>query len=385
MEEELRLSIGVDLGTTNIEARLFRGKELLAETAGENCLGEYGPDVLSRVQYCTGDESALRKLSEALRLQLDRMAEALIRSGAPEHSRKELAGIYVAGNPIMEHFLAGIPADSIAAYPFKPLSLFYDESWQQLSVLRSPDRLFGTPLYIMPCVSGYVGGDITAGLAALERELDPAVNYIFMDIGTNGEMVLRQDGVYSCCSAPCGPAFEGAEVSVGRKNGRGYYGSQLIDILAELLAADIIDETGRFTDDDTGAVELDDGWMLTQEDIRNLQLAKAAVAGGLHTMLKLRNADISRIDRLFIAGVFGENLDPDSAAKIGLIPSPLKNRLVTLGNSSLKGVSLAAADSSALKEILELSRRLDYIELSIEPAFTDTFYSHMTLEDNYGA
>ncbi len=102
-------------------------------------------------------------------------------------------------------------------------------------------------------------------------------------------------------------------------------------------------------------------------------------------MLKLRNADISRIDRLFIAGVFGENLDPDSAAKIGLIPSPLKNRLVTLGNSSLKGVSLAAADSSALKEILELSRRLDYIELSIEPAFTDTFYSHMTLEDNYGA
>ncbi|MBR0130412.1 MAG: DUF4445 domain-containing protein [Firmicutes bacterium] len=381
------LIVATDLGTTNIVARLIKrdpsgDTALLAEITEENCLAEYGPDVLSRVQYCAGDLSALQRLSRELRSQLGLIAEELREEADTE---LKISEIYAAGNPIMEHFLAGLPADSIAAYPFRPLNFFTDRSWERMSELRDAGRISGAELTIMPCVSGYIGGDTAAGLAALEKELEPSLNYIFMDIGTNGEMVLRMDGRYSCCSAPCGPAFEGAEVSVGRKNGRGYYGSELIDILAALLDAGIIDETGRFTDEDTGAVELDDGYMLTQEDIRNLQLAKAAVAGGLDTMLKLRGADLGRIDRLFIAGVFGANLDPNSAAKTGLIPTALKDKLVSIGNSSLEGVTLAAEQPRTIGRMIRLREQLEYIELSIEPTFTDNFYSHMTLEDDYGA
>ena len=273
-----------------------------------------------------------------------------------------------------------------------------------------------------PCVAGYVGGDITAGLLAsglYERQ----ERSLFLDIGTNGEMALGGAEGFLCCAVASGPAFEGAGISCGmagtdgavshvRWNGRepelevigggeprGLCGSGLIDLLALLTEKRMISAYGLLLgpeeapegyerwlgEDDNGNgifyLTADRRVYLTAGDVRQLQLAKAAVAAGIAVLLRKAGLRPSQLDRLYLAGGFGTYMDVSSAAAIGMLPQELTERTVLLGNASLAGARLALLNPEAREQLLEIQRSCRYLELSGDADFNREFPEQMLFDE----
>ena len=265
-------------------------------------------------------------------------------------------------------------------------------------------------------MAGYVGGDITAGLLASglwERD----ERSLFLDIGTNGEMALGGRDGFLCCAVASGPAFEGAGISCGMtgtegavahvraENGalrlevigggkaRGICGSGLLDLAALLCRERVISASGLLLPpeeapekwkaylgedgDGNGIFYLTPDVYLTARDVRQLQLAKAAVAAGIRVLLKKSGVDVSELDGLCIAGGFGSFLDPKSAAEIGMLPAELADRTETLGNASLKGAGMALLDETARARLYDIQRACRYIELSGDADFNDEYPEQM--------
>ena len=397
----------VDLGTTTVAVRVYDRATgaLLGEKGAWNLQAPYGGDVISRIQYTMERESGLKELSEKIRAQVWQLLEDILeRAGQSVH---ELQEIVVAGNTVMQHLFAGLPVIGIAAAPFHPETLF--------DTPRG-DTLCGLPLTYAPCVAGYVGGDITAGLLA-SGLYEKSGNFLFLDIGTNGEMALGGKEGFSCCAVASGPAFEGAGITcgmpgisgavsrvrydrgflyevIGGGTAKGICGSGLLDLAAQLRQLGIIDESGRLLPKDEVPaavrryVESDDRGngrfyltpevYLTAEDVRNLQLAKAAVAGGIQVLLRQRGISPEQVDGLYLAGGFGSYMDPNSAAAIGMLPRTLADRCRTLGNTALAGASMVALDRQYGGKLQEIARQCSYLELSGNPAFTEAFTESMT-------
>lgn len=408
------LGAAVDLGTTTVVVQLFsleEGGERLGTAADWNVQAAYGGDVISRVQYVMTHEDGLEELSTAVRRQIFGMAEELCaRSG---RSLSELKEVSLAGNTIMQHIFAGIDPSSIAVAPYQPSTLFLEEkTW---SFPECP----GAEVSFSPCVAGYVGGDITAGLLSAGLLRRQGVS-LFLDIGTNGEMALCDSGSFSCCSVASGPAFEGGEISCGMPSnpgavshvkwadgdlrleviggGRpaGLCGSGLIDLLALLLEQGGVDETGRLLspeeapeellpfltedEDGNGLFHVAPGVAFTAGDVRKLQLAKAAVAAGIEILLNEAGKPAREVEKLYLAGGFGGNLSARSAAVIGMFPPELEEKIVCVGNSSLAGAGLLLQDPGRREEVLEIRRRCRYLELSGSREFSDAFVDHMSFE-----
>ena len=276
--------------------------------------------------------------------------------------------------------------------------------------------LLDAPLYCVPCAAGFVGGDITAGLLAsgLARR---AGHFLFLDIGTNGEMALGGMDGFTCCAVAAGPAFEGAGIAcgmlgvdgavsrvrysdafkmnvIGGGEAVGLCGSGLIDLTALLLRLGVIDEGGRLlppedapeafrrylTRDENGCgvFHLTDRVYLTAADVRALQLAKAAVAAGVQILLAQQGLTLSALDGLYLSGGFGMYLDPASAAAIGMLPRLPAAKLHSVGNAALSGAAQLAlrGDMSAADSIVN---RLTYLELSGRPDFADAFAKNIPL------
>jgi len=390
-----RAGIAIDIGTTTVALYLLdlETGDILSTLGDVNAQNAYGADVSSRISYAQahGHET----LTQAIRQQIQAM---ILRACQKADIKSEqIKRICIAANTVMQHLVAGFSPVSLGKAPFSPVSLFGEELpiWEGLPVAES------AVIYYPPCVSAYVGGDITAGLLASEFEslLTPS---LFIDIGTNGEIVLKHKGTYYCCATAAGPAFEGAEITMGMAavsgaidhvtmtgNGdiefsvvgggepKGLCGSGLLDLLAILLDSGVVDNSGRLNADRFYLTKEPADIYVTAEDIRKLQLAKAAIAAGIEVLLHFAGISDSDIKLPALAGGFGSYMNLKSAARIGLIPESLLSVAKTLGNTAGEGAVKTLIYSDAYKRLKKICSNCEYIELSSISFFNDKFVEQM--------
>lgn len=390
------LGAAIDLGTTTVAVKLYSltdGSYLGIETAW-NVQKAFGADVIARIGCCIERADALALLGDAVRGQIRELLQTLCRKSG--HFYGEIAEIFLAGNTVMQHIFAGLSPASIASAPFKPLSLFDS---------GEPHDFGGIPVYLSPCVAGYCGGDITAGLLSTKLHKKKGRS-LFLDVGTNGEMALGGQDGFVCCAVASGPAFEGAGIECGMSasfgaihrveltgggltyevlgggEAEGICGSGLLDLIACLLDLGYLDESGCLTEDEHGEAvfRLSSKVYITQKDVRQLQLAKAAVAAGIRRLMQSENVTFSDIDALYLAGGFGNRLRPESAVHIGMLPRELVT--VPCGNSALAGAEMALLDTAARDTLRKIKKNCRYLELSSDAAFNDLFIEEMSFPED---
>jgi len=410
-----KLGVAIDIGTTSVVAHLTDLKSgiRIATASGVNAQRQYGADVISRIQYCA--ENGHERLTQVIREQIDSLIKhACTISG--ERAR-DIVYISIAANTIMQHLVAGYSPVGMGVAPFEPESFFGDEhpAWEGLSCARN------AKIYYSPAISAYVGGDITAGMLAAELE-STAGPAIYLDIGTNGEIAMKKGDIYYCCATAAGPAFEGAEITmgmaaisgaishvkwedglkvsvIGDKAPAGLCGSGLLDSLAMLLETGAVDESGRLLDageidhgisEHIGQVEGNnvfwlskdgDGVYMSAGDIRKLQLAKSAIAAGIQTLLEYAKISEDEVISFVLAGGFGSFMDHVSAARIGLFPKSFLPVAQTMGNTAGEGAAIALCSSEARETLEDMRRRCEYIELSTSQVFNDQFIEHILFPD----
>ena len=366
---DTRKLLAVDIGTTTVALYIINNGEVVDRISFVNPQGGHGADVISRLVFA-GEGGA-----EALKTEL---CDAI----APY--AEGIDGCVICGNTAIEHFVTGEDASGIAKLPFTPASLFGKEY----------DMPFGKT-YIAPCVAAYVGGDITCGAVACGIDVADELT-LYIDIGTNGEIVLADGERALCCAAAAGPAFEGANIECGciAKSGAidkvwydtelkyktiggapavGICGSGLIDCVSALLSSGELDETGYLNED---RYYLGDVY-ISQKDIRSLQTAKAAIAAGIKTLLHEMKKPVTAVKRVMIAGGFGMHIDPDSACDIGLIPQELRGRIEFMGNCAGLGAVNCALSEAQRKRTEDFAARLEYIELSGHRKFNQLYVDEM--------
>lgn len=400
-----------DIGTTTVVCHLLNGRtgEIIASLSAENAQKIYGADVISRIQ--ASEQMGTELLQNVIVSQISGMLDELCEENGIQENMGCLA---VVGNTVMCHLLAGISPVSIGTAPFIPQSYFgvYDTGCR-IGIARCND------VYIAPAVSGYIGGDITADLLAVLNEgecVEGGKEQLLLDIGTNGELVLGKEGDFSCCAAAAGPAFEGAEITMGMpaKNGAidkawledgtvhfsvigggeavGICGSGLVDVLSIFLETELIDENGGMCEEEEkfniyglcmkkqgneNGVWLTEKVWIGQNDIRKLQLAKAAIAAGIEVLLQERKKSYKEIGRVILAGGFGTFLNKENAAEIGLIPKELLPVTEVVGNAAGEGAISAALSEKARKRLDVIKNSLRYIELSTYRSFSEIYVEKM--------
>jgi uncharacterized 2Fe-2S/4Fe-4S cluster protein (DUF4445 family) len=332
----------------------------------------------------------------------------LDRALGPLHGRDQVYLMIVAGNTAMLHILAGIQPLSLALAPFRPEFL--------ASLVLDADRS-GMPMnplgrcILLPGASAYIGADIIAGLAATCRESGAGIA-IFIDIGTNGEIVLIEapDRMLGA-SCALGPALEGMNISCGCRavpgavdsftldenldprlttiEGRpavGICGSGLIDLTAALVRAGLISRSGAFNPKADGRLtarmkgdryHLTDDIFLTQRDVRQVQLAKGAVLSGILTLLKEAGRSVGDVAEILVAGSFGYHLNADSLRVVGLLPKDFEGQVRFMGNSALAGASMALLNQEVLHEMGKIPGRVRVVELGSNPTFRSHFVSSL--------
>lgn len=410
--------IAFDIGTTTVVAMLWNletGKELGA-AACTNPQNEFGADVISRITYCDSDPAKLANIRAKILEGLNGLTKEL--STKFNIDTNEIRQVTVGGNTTMSHIFAGYDPASLARAPFAPM---YTGTLQlnqpDLGILVSDQA----QITLLPNIAGHVGGDITAGIVAT-RILDEKELTLFLDIGTNGEIVLAGDGVAMTCSTAAGPAFEGATIRNGMraapgaiekvqiKDGEvfiktvddaepvGICGSGIIDVMAEMLGAGLINFKGRLASAEDlekihpgsplsqRLVNTEDGRefilvykedgeniVVTQKDIREVQLAKGAVAAGISIMLNRMDKKPTDIHKIIIAGAFGNFIHKESAVAIGLIPSLPMNKIVSAGNTAGAGVSMALMSENEMALAKSVPTRVQHIELASCSDFQDEY------------
>ena len=387
-----------DLGTTSVAGYLIHVNDRrVAVTEGmRNPQAQYGGDVISRADYAL--QNGVAALAACAREAIDAMLGKMC-AGAGI-SRRQVFAVSLAGNTAMHHLFLGIAPDSLVKAPYNP-------TLSQPLVLRASEWGLGANpealLLALPVIGGFVGADTVACLLSGDWLRRDKLT-LMIDIGTNGELVLGDRRRRVACSTAAGPAFEGAKITCGMRGAdgaidhfwledgalrwhvigdgeaRGICGSGLVDLVAALLETGGMDETGRLDAGDRFDIG-NTGVYLTQKDIREVQLAKAAMAAGLRLMAGHLGVEIEDIEEVDIAGAFGNYINPDSACAIGLIPAALRQRIVPVGNAAGAGAKLALADASAWAEAETLARTTEFLELATLPEFQDEFVDQLSFED----
>lgn len=388
--------VALDIGTTTVAACLveLESGKTLKKISALNPQSVYGADVLSRINACA--EGKLELLQELILEKTRELIGALSEGNA-------ISELCVSANTTMLHLFLGVDPKTIGAYPFTPV--FTDEKTVSGASLGLPVET----VRVLPSASGYIGSDITSGVAVCGMtEVDATA--LFVDIGTNGEIVLAHNGKLYAASTAAGPAFEGAciECGIGGVSGainsvsvqggeisfttidgeapRGICGSGLIDLIAVLRAEELIDETGAWDDlcespllsklsDDR--FYLTDSIYLSQADIRQFQLAKSAISAGIETLFAENGIDMSEAEALYIAGGIGYYMNMDNALTLGLLPMRLKGRIYARGNTSLAGARRCLLKESECKRVSSIASSMEITELSFSKTFTDKYVENM--------
>lgn len=416
--------VAIDIGTTTVVCYLMdltTGQQVDI-LSGLNAQRPYGGDVISRIQHAMEGSDGLNRLREAIVNQISDLINELARKN--DISIDHIYNITIAGNTIMGHLLLGIDPKHIAAAPFTPGTTqaeVYDAHDLGLK-LGTASRIF-----LLPHISGYVGADVVAGILASGMDKSKDLSLI-IDIGTNGEIVLGNRDKIVCCSTAAGPAFEGANIrhgmggvsgainnimldngdlkytTIDNKPPLGICGSGIVDALAVLLDAGIVDETGRLLDRDEiqsdmgqkladRLTEMDDlpafiiadskssgtgePIVITQKDIREIQLAKAAIAAGIKVLINKMGKGIEEIANLYLAGGFGSYIDKRNACRIGLIPAELQHRIIAIGNSAGTGAMLSLLSLEQYKRTSIIKEMAEYVELSSTIEFQNEYVDSM--------
>lgn len=410
-----------DIGTTTVVCYLIDKEtgQIIAVRSGANPQRSFGADVLSRIDAAAraDDNDKANGGLQMMQSQIVSLLNGWISEILMECGRTKVSRFSVAGNTVMCHLLMGISPEKLGKAPFMP-DEYFGRAFNPLDIgLENCQTMI-----IFPAVSGFVGGDITAGMMETVNcnELT-----LYLDIGTNGEMALGKGDRYVCCATAAGPAFEGAQIELGMPASKGAVdkvwlegrrikysvigndrpvglcGSGLIDALAVLLKAGIIDENGTIlsgqelpilfrsyvfeveaedaaqSTETSLAVHIAPGVYITQEDIRKLQLAKGAIAAGIEVLFKEYGCMPCNIDVLTFAGGFGNYIDKASAAAIGLFPQELLDKAKEVGNAAGNGAVSAALSQEAWERALEISGDMRYIELASYPHFDEMYVEHM--------
>lgn len=390
--------LAVDLGTTSIVIELvdlINGK-ILARLSSLNPQLAYGADIVSRLAFALLDSNNGARLQKAAVKAIQELAiEASTRTGVDFQKIYEVA---IAGNTTMNHFLVGQPINSLAFAPYEAgFTLKPALSAAALGFCFHPDAR----VYIAPNIASFIGGDISAGLIALDLE-NHSGNVLFLDLGTNGEIVIKKSGQMIAASAAVGPAFEGMSISCGMlavsgavesvdwKDGfvcqtiggsaaRGICGSGLIDVLAVALRHGLIDKNGQILTDDK-KIHLSKEIFLNQSDVRKLQLALAAVKTAISILLRELRLQSLEIDFVYVAGAFACNLNISNSKAIGLIPDMPAEKIIFIGNSSLAGARKLLLACGERERASRLSERIVHFPLASYPDFQENFLSYLTLE-----
>ncbi len=383
--------LAVDLGTSAVAAELvdLRTGEVLDRAAAVNPQNAYGADVVSRITFAFDNPDNLRRLKQAAaHLVNDMVGTMTRRSGVARH---RVYDAVVAGNTAMSHILCGVPVDSLALAPFHAVfGSLAPLPASEIGLALHPQAR----VYFSPNIKSFVGGDITAGLVATELADRPGTE-LYVDLGTNGEIVLKKGREFVATSTAAGPAFEGMSISCGMLavagaihkaewvDGfkfrtvddlppQGVCGTGLVDILAAAVARGLLGRDGRIVGPEK-KVRLTDRLALTQQDVRDVQLAVAAIRSGVRLMLREFRIAPADLDRVVVAGAFGSSLDIANAVSIGLLPDLPEGKIAFVGNASLAGARLLLLARQARAAAEGLAARISHVSLATRPDFQDEF------------
>jgi len=397
------LGVAVDLGTTTLVAQLLdlSTSHVLAVRTALNGQARYGADVMSRVGFSVA-EKGQKKLEEIIRSQIGKLINDLI--FAAQVNAAEIVDVAIVGNTVMYHIFCGIDLEPMSHYPFVPVQ-------DGMQVFNAADLGWSinpqAVVHFLPCLGSFVGSDITAGVVATGIH-ESAELVGLVDLGTNGEIVIGNRDRMLCTSTAAGPAFEGARISMGMRAStgaisevflqdgavqcrvlgntepRGICGSGLVDAVAVGLDMGTIRMTGRLNADDKSSSG-ERAWMLcapvalSQTDIRELQLAKGAIAAGIHLLLQQWGATENDLTKLYLAGAFGNYISRNSAKRIGLLKFPLEI-VQAAGNTALLGAKLGLFinDESIYARIRS---KMTHVGLNEDPNFQDAFVDEMTFPE----
>lgn len=408
--------IAFDIGTTSLFAALvdLENGEVAAVTSSTNMQRVYGADVIARISYALENNEGLNKLHQILINNINGMIQELIEKKSI--LKRQIYKITAVGNPVMLHFLTCLSVKGFAAAPY--LGLFSAEMKLKAASLgiNVDDE---TELVILSQIGGFVGADTVACILSLEPE--PPLRYLLIDIGTNGEIVLSFDGKIWAASAAAGPAFEGGNITSGGRAGKGsinkFYldeeenirftfigekplknicGSGVIDLLSCLLTAGYIDNRGIITEKALSRLKVVDGRrgkeiilydekseikntpiVFNQEDIRQVQLAKAAIRTAIDILLSRAGIREKDLEYIFLAGTFGSYLNPESCMNIGLLPRVDIAKVENLGNAAARGAVMSLISCDMLYKSREIKDKADYVELALEPEFEPNFLNNL--------
>lgn len=408
-----------DIGTTTVVCYLIDKEtgQIISTRSSANPQRSFGADVLSRIEAAGRIEASSEPGLKIMQTQIVSLLNGFISEMLTECGRTKVSRFSVAGNTVMCHLLMGISPEKLGKAPFMP-DEYFGREFNPLDIGIENCQT----MIIFPAVSGFVGGDITAGMMETVNRNELT---LYLDIGTNGEMALGKGDRYVCCATAAGPAFEGAQIELGMPASKGAVdkvwlegrrikysvigndrpvglcGSGLIDALAVLLKAGIIDENGTIlsgqelpilfrsyvfeveaedaaqSTETSLAVHIAPGVYITQEDIRKLQLAKGAIAAGIGILFKEYGCKPCDLDILTFAGGFGNYIDKASAAAIGLFPQELLDKAKEVGNAAGNGAVSAALSQEAWERAMDISGDMRYIELASYPHFNEMYVEHM--------
>lgn len=370
--------LAFDIGTTTVVAYLLNGHggELIDTASCKNPQGQYGADVISRIEYALqGGGEVLKECVQKTLAQLTK--ELCTRVGIRQ---EDIGTVAIVGNTAMHHLLLGIDPKPLVTPPYMP------NVFDALELKEGQIR-------ILPNIAGFVGGDTVGCMVSTRFDRLEEIS-LMIDIGTNGEMVLGNKNRRIVCSTAAGPAFEGAKISCGMRGAEGavdhvwleegkikYHvigdtapeglcGSGLLDLVAVLLEQEIIDESGYLEEKE---YKLCDNVILTQKDVREVQLAKAAIRAGIELLAEELGIQVADIRKVYLAGAFGNYLTPTSVCRIGMIPSVLLDRIQPIGNAAGEGAKLCALNREEYLYSQELAKNTDFLELASLPQFQDCY------------
>ncbi len=410
--------VAVDLGTTTVVAKLLDYTGTVhAVVSRLNRQRAYGEDVISRIGHASNPEG-LKTLQKAVIDLLNDMIAELLET--VKGKREQIYEMVIAGNTVMEHLFLGIQPKYLAEMPYVPV-------FQRPPLVRAVELGLNIHpngwIYCFPLLGRYVGGDTTAVvLSLLSRPKQET--WLVVDIGTNGEIVLSRRGELSCCSTAAGPAFEGAQIrfgmrasqgaiervfftdgdlqvhTIGNQSAKGICGSGLIDAVGTFLQAGILDRTGRLLEDKdmdskltaalgsrlrgqdndrrvyltpAGKSEV----FLNQRDIREIQLAKGAIATGIEVLLANAGLQLDDLDALYVAGAFGQYIRVDMALEIGLLPRISPDRIHFIGNAAYTGAEMALLSQTQRRLAEQIPDQIRYVEISADPEFQMRYAEQM--------
>lgn len=414
----------VDVGTTTVVVLLtdLSTGQILTRTADFNAQIAFGEDVITRIELCSSDKRNIAILRDALLTRTLRplVRDAMEQAGVQPH---ELRAITFAGNTTMLHLLAGVDPSSMGVSPFTPV--FLEHRILPAEPLLG-DAFQEAEAHLLPSASAYIGADMTVGAVASGFMYDRGPS-LLIDVGTNGEILLKQeDQIYACATA-AGPAFEGAGLLDGMRAGAGAIshitinpkslrtdfetigpsevapagicGSGYVDFLAEASRAQLLGPAGRFNGENSShpnfaarlrrtgndlefsitPPDAASSIRISQRDISRLLQAKAAIAAGIHTLLLRQSLNPADIRMIYLAGGFGTHLSIDAAITCGLLPGFRPEQVRVCGNLSLAGAYLALLDRSLLMEMKRAAASMQVLELNEDPEFEPLYIDHLSI------